>query len=174
MMQIRRHNMPAIERLGTDDLADIIALHHAVRQDMPEGTVAFETDAFFAMHLMECGQIFGCRNNGKLIAYGVLGLPRQGDPNFGEDHHLPTALLSLVAHLDGVAVAPAFRGLGIQKALCMRRIHEASRQGRRIMLSTVSPENTASLANLTECGLSICGEVQKFGGARYLMRRDLT
>jgi len=174
MTQSRETDIPTIRRLGIEDLADIITLHHAVRAQMPPGTVVFETDEFFATHLMDCGQIFGCRDDNRLIAYGVLGLPRPDDPNFGDDHNLAPPLLSKVAHLDGAAVSPPFRGLGIQKALCLKRIDEASRQGRNIILSTVSPENAASLANLTECGLSIRGEVQKFGGARYLMRRDLT
>ncbi|MFH1804172.1 MAG: GNAT family N-acetyltransferase [Pseudomonadota bacterium] len=162
-----------IERLQDRHLADIIALHHLVLAGIPAGFAARESDDFFAGHLDECGRIFGIYAEGTLMVYGVLGLPRPGDANFGDDHHLSAELLPKVAHIDGVAVHPAWRGQGWQRKMIAFRLAQAPQFGRNIALSTAAPANRPSVISLLSCGLSIRGIVEKFGGTRYLMRRDL-
>lgn len=162
-----------IIRLDQSHLPAIIALHHKVLADMPPGNAASETDQFFADHLHTCGQIFGVFDGDRLMAYCVLGLPRDGDPNFGNDHHLPPDQLARVAHIDGVAVDPHWRGQGWQRRMVEHRINVARKYGRTIMLSTVAPTNFASLISTVSTGLAIHGLIAKFGGSRFLLRRDI-
>jgi len=160
-------------RLEARDLPAVIALHHRMRATLPRDLIAFETDAFFADHIQALGCIYGCFAGEELAAYAVLGLPGPDDANFGVDHGLSLADLRLVAHLDGAAVIEPWQGQGLQRALSVLRMREARRHGRQIMLSTAAPLNIPSLANLLLCGFEVRGLVEKFGGARFLMRRDL-
>lgn len=163
-----------IRRLDETHLDAVIALHHDVIADMPAGTVASETDAFFQSHMNDCGQIFGALSDGDLIAYSVLGLPRIGDPNFGIDHHLSAGDLQQVAHIDGVAVRKDHRGSKWQQRMVIHRLEAARACGRAIALSTAAPGNVPSVINLLAAGMRICGVKEKFGGVRYLFRCDLT
>ncbi len=165
--------MMQIQRLDETHLKAVIALHHEVIADMPAGTVATETDAFFQSHLDDCGQIFGVFAKGDLIAYSVLGLPRPDDPNFGSDHGLSDDDLQRVAHIDGVAVRKDHRGSKWQQRMVQHRLDAAFKAGRTIALSTAAPGNVASVMNLLASGMQICGVKDKFGGMRFLLRRDL-
>ena len=164
--------MTQLPRLGSSHLPAIIALHHKVIADLPPGNAATETDQFFADHLDACGQIFGAFDGDRLIAYCVLGLPRETDPNFGTDHHLSPDLLGQVAHIDGVAVDPQWRGQGWQRRMVEHRIEIARKCGRTIALSTVAPTNFPSLISTVSTGLAIHGLIAKFGGNRFLLRPD--
>lgn len=165
--------MTHLTRLGPSHLPAIIALHHRVIADLPPGNAATETDRFFADHLDACGQIFGAFDGDRLMAYCVLGLPRETDPNFGTDHHLPADLLGKVAHIDGVAVDRQWRRQGWQRRMIEYRIEIARKAGRTIALSTVAPTNFASLISTVSTGLAIHGLIAKFGGNRFLLRRDI-
>ncbi len=165
--------MSTLTRLDPSHLPAIIALHHRVIADLPPGNAATETDQFFADHLDACGQIFGVFDDDRLMAYCVLGLPRDGDPNFGTDHHLLPDLLGQVAHIDGVAVDPKWRGQGWQRKMVVYRIEMARKFGRTIALSTVAPTNFPSLISTVSTGLAIHGLIAKFGGNRFLLRRDI-
>lgn len=165
--------MTVPQRLTARHLPAVIALHRAVVEGLPPGLVAHETDAFFADHLERLGRIYGVFEGDRLVAYGVLGLPVGDSPNFGRDHGLSAAELATVAHVDGVAVAADRRGAGLHRLLVGHRLAEAAACGRRIVLSTAAPDNTVSLVNLLACGLTVRGLVEKFGGRRYLLRRDI-
>ncbi|RCK38670.1 GNAT family N-acetyltransferase [Thalassospira xiamenensis] len=165
--------MTQLTRLGSSHLPAIITLHHRVIADLPPGNAATETDQFFVDHLDACGQIFGAFDGDRLMAYCVLGLPRETDPNFGTDHHLPPDQLGKVAHIDGVAVDPQWRGQGWQRRMVEHRIEIARKCGRTIALSTVAPTNFPSLISTVSTGLAIHGLIAKFGGNRFLLRRDI-
>lgn len=165
--------MTPIIRLNETHLQAVIALHHHVIREMPPELAARETDAFFHQHMTTCGQIFGAFKDDQLIAYGVLGLPRPGDPNFGSDHGLQEDDLARVAHIDGVAVRADQRGRHWQYRMVEHRLQAARNAGRGIALSTVAPGNFASVFNTLSAGLNVRGLSSKFGGKRFLLRRDL-
>ena len=106
--------------LGPDDLSAVVALHHQVLRTMTADQVASETDAFFADHLSRLGQIFGLCSDDRLVAYGVLGLPGPSDHNFAAYLDLPPEVWPDVAHLDGISVAPEWRGHGLHRLLTER------------------------------------------------------
>ncbi len=53
------------------------------------------------------------------------------------------------------------------------RIEIARKCGRTIALSTVAPTNFPSLISTVSTGLAIHGLIAKFGGNRFLLRRDI-
>jgi GNAT superfamily N-acetyltransferase len=158
-------------RLGEADAA--YALHRQVAAGLPPDLVAAESREFFADHAERVGQLLGVFTASGLAACAVLGLPGPTDGNFGVDHGLPAELLPQVAHLDGASVHPRYRGNNLHRLLIEWRIAEARMAGRPIVLSTAAPRNRFSLDNLLACGLRIRGLIPKFGGLRYLLRRDL-
>jgi hypothetical protein len=160
-------------RLETADLGDVIALHHIVRQTVGRDLLCFETDAFFADHVDRKGRILGLFAEDRLIAYGVLGLPGPQDPNFGSDLGLSADAQENVAHLDGASIAPEWQGNALHRRLIAWRLDEARATGRTIALSTAAPGNLPSLNNLLPEGLTIRAIRSKFGGTRYILRRDL-
>lgn len=160
-------------RLRADEAAVAHALHRLATADLPAGLVAAETPEFFAAHAERAGRLLGIFTDRGLAACAVLGLPGPADANFGADHGLPAADLPKVAHLDGASVHPRYRGNRLHRLLIEWRLAEARAAGRSIVLSTAAPDNHASLDNLLACGLQIRGLTVKFGGPRYLLRRDL-
>lgn len=165
---------PCVARgLAEDDVDAVLCLHRHLVRDLPAELVATETRGFFADHAARCGRLVGVFSGSQLIAYAVLGLPGSGDPNFGVDHGLTGGALQRVAHLDGAGVDPRYRGLGLQRWLIRWRLDAARAAGRAIVLSTVAPRNAASLDNMIACGLTIRGLAVRYGGWRYLLRRDL-
>ena len=50
---------------------------------------------------------------------------------------------------------------------------ELSGKGRRILLSTVHPENKYSLNNMLKQGYVIQKQVEKYGSRRYVLRKDV-
>ncbi|PPC76630.1 hypothetical protein C4K68_14480 [Pokkaliibacter plantistimulans] len=167
---------PHIQTLNLSHLQAIITLHHEVRALLDPSLIAAETDDYFADHLARCGRIYGIfadDQTDRLVAYGVLGLPGLRDPNFGTDQGLSESELGQVAHIDGAAVTPDWRGLGLHRLLIRHREVKARDFGRTLLLSTAAPGNFYSLNNLLQCELQVRGVRQKFGGERFLLRKDL-
>lgn len=160
-------------RLRPDEADVAYALHRLVVADLPAEQVAVESLEFFVAHAEQAGQLLGIFTERGLVAYAVLGLPGSQDANFGSDHDLAAADLLRVAHLDGASVHPLYRGNHLQRLLIEWRIAQARMAGRSIILSTAAPDNHRSLNNLLAGGLQIRGLIVKFGGLRYLLRRDL-
>lgn len=151
----------------------VLALHLGLVRGVAADQVATETREFFADHVARCGRLFGYFAGPDLVAYAVLGLPGAADPNFGVDHGLGGEQLARVAHLDGAGVDPRYRGHGLQQNLIRWRLDAARAAGRTIALSTVAPTNGASFDNAVACGLTARGLAVRYGGWRYLLRRDL-
>ncbi len=160
-------------RLGLDDVNEVFALHRRVIRVLSADLVAAETRDFFLDHVECKGRILGLFARQGLVAYAVLGLPGSEDANFGTDHRLSIDQMLRVAHLDGASVDPLYRGNHLHRLLVHWRLDEARSAGRPIVLSTTAPGNPYSLDNLLACGLQIRGLMRKFGGWRYLLRRDL-
>jgi len=167
---------PLAERLlGPDDLGAVLALHAAAHRAaaMP-GLFVQETPAFFAAHLGAEGRILGLEApDGTLACYAVLGLPAAGAAvNFGQALGLEPAERARVCHLDGVAVAPGWRGRGLQRRMTRARLACGAAAGRDIALSTAALRNVWSLANLTAERLRVVALVERYDALRLVLRHD--
>lgn len=157
------------------DLPQVLELHalSLALADKP-GLVKPDEPRFFAEHLAERGRVLGEFEDGRLIAYAVLGLPNPGGYNLGDDLGLAAEERPRVAHLAGAAVHPERRGRGLQRRLTAERLALAERFGRAHVVSTVSPFNHVSWRNLTSHGLLVRRLIVKYGGhLRYVLHRQL-
>lgn len=167
---------PLAERLlGPGDLGAVLALHAAAhRAATMAGLFVQETPAFFAAHLGTEGEILGLEApDGTLACYAVLGLPAaEAAGNFGLALGLGSADRARVCHLDGVAVAPAWRGRGLQRRMTRARLARGAAAGRDIALSTAALHNRWSLANLTAENLRVVALVDRYDALRLILRHD--
>jgi len=153
--------------LRPEDLPAMHALHLCSIAGMAAQTVKPETREFLHGLLQGRGRVIGAWQGGALAAYGVL----QHDLLAQDD---PRALLGLAPghalyKLAGAAVAPAWRGQGLQRQLIARRVAWA---GDAALFATAAPGNVASWRSLLACGFMVRALQYRYGGhARYLLAR---
>ncbi|MFW5641243.1 MAG: hypothetical protein ACOCY0_00610 [Roseicyclus sp.] len=173
--EIRVAGAPVMTCLGPDDLGDLLAFHAALHDAATvPGLFVRETEDFFLAHLGASGRVLGLRDaEGRLRAYGVLGLPAAADPeNFAQGLGLDAADRARVCHLDGCGVDPAWRGRGLQRDLARARLRLGRVLGRDLAISAAAPANLASLANLIRAGLEVRALVEKYDALRFLLVHD--
>lgn len=129
------------------------------------GTYQANTDEFAQNCISQrMGFAFGCFVEDEMVAYSMVFVPKDSPKNLGLDVDLPKAYLSQVVHRDSVGVKPAFRGNGIQGILGRVSTKIILEKGYPFLFSTVHPQNTASLRNLTKQGFVIVKVKKKYGG----------
>lgn len=155
--------------LQPQDLDAMEALHHLSIAGLPPHTVKAEARTFLQSLLQGRGTVIGAwHHHTELIAYGVLqhDLLPTDDPR----EHLQLPPQQTLAKLAGAAVAPQWRGYGLQRALITQRI--AHTNSTTVLFATAAPENTVSWHNLLGCGFRVRALEYRYGGfARYLLVR---
>lgn len=160
--------------LAADDVPAIHDLHRRLCASAPPGSLRQDSNDFFRGILAGKGAILGLEaTDGALAAYGVLSLPAPDDFHYGRIIPLPENLWPQIAQLEGIGVAPAWQGHGLQQWLGLWRMNTAIELGYRHICATVAPENFYSWRNLLALGLRIRGLHPLYGGyARYVAHRD--
>jgi len=168
--------MLSFRQLDLADLPALLELQATVRQALPHPHLfQCEDEAYFVRVIAGSGAGFGAFDGAALVGYGTVTFPGVHAGNLRHDvPHLaidPTE----VAHLDGSAVHPAYRGLAIQRRLSVLRIAYAADKGARHFLLTISPMNPHSLRNhLNGGGFRVEALKQKYGGLwRLILYRAL-
>lgn len=163
--------LPALHwrALQPGDLDAVQALHQLSIAGMTPQLVKPESRAFLASLLNGRGRVFGGLAGDQLVAYGVLqhDLLAQDDPRtlfgFKPDRR--------AAKLAGAAVAPGWRGQGLQRLLIAKRM--ACVDHGTLLFATAAPGNYASWHSLLACGFAVRALEQRYGGlARYLLLYD--
>ncbi|CAO3423875.1 GNAT family N-acetyltransferase [Azospirillum doebereinerae] len=145
----------------------------ATLEDPDHYRMAGEVGNFVADHLGDKGVTAGIFRDGRLVAYGALGLPGPKDPNRGRDLDLPEEELSLVAHMSSAMVDPSERGRGLHHRLIDWRLEVAEALGCRHLVTTVSTRNHRSWGHLAGHGV-YPKRMLRVGGdlVRLLVHRD--
>jgi len=128
-----------------------------VRSMMAEGTMEF----WMAFHENQLAAVFS-----------VL-FPGLQPYNYGYDLGLCEEDLLRVIHMDTAAVHADYRGYGLQERLVQMAEQELSGKGRRILLSTVHPENRFSLNNMQRRRYEIQRWVEKYGSERLILQKEI-
>ena len=155
--------------LQPTDLDTMEALHRLSCAGMSAQLVKPEKREFLASLLHGRGEVIGAWAGAQLVAYGALLHELLPDDD-------PRPLLGLaperhLAKLAGAAVAPGWRGQGLQRALIARRMARAERHA--VLFVTAAPGNCASWHNLLFCGFSVRALQVCYGGlTRYLLAYD--
>ena len=100
-------------------------------------------------------------------------LPGLEPYNYGYELNLPEENLRQVVNMDTVAVHPDYRGMGLQRKLIGTAEDSLRREGNRILLCTVHPDNVYSLRNMLALGYGIQTRKTMYGSVRLILRKDL-
>lgn len=128
--------------------------------------VADEPDSIRCLLEEEKGIAFKAieKNSGAMAGVLIVAMYENGEENLGNDIGLPKEELSAVAHMESIAVLPAYRGLKLQDSLMQEAEKELALRGFRYLMCTVHPENIYSKANAASQGYKIVMTKEKYGG----------
>jgi len=167
-----------LRSLGSSSLGDLMSLEAIVAECLPSAEIfLLHDEEFFQDILSQRIPAIGIFAGEDLVAYSIIRIPGLSSKysNLGRDINLPEEDLGKVAHLQAIAVHPAYRGNGLQRLLINRHLSVAKVQGFKHICCTVSPKNPISLANMLSCGLLIEGLAPKFNDwPRFILHRDLS
>lgn len=168
--------MLLFRQLELTDIPALLALQEAVKQSLPDPELfQCEDEPYFARLLAGTGAGFGAFYQKTLAGFAILAFPGVHPENLCYD--IPHFQIdpTEVAHLDGSAVHPSYRGLAIQHRLTILRIAYAAPKGARHFLMTISPRNVYSLRNhLNGGGFRVYAIKRKYGGVwRFILHRAL-
>lgn len=93
--------------------------------------------------------------------------------NYGYDLGLSRDELLQVVHMDTAAVHPDYRGQGLQRKMMGIAEEALAGKGKRILLTTVHPDNRFSLNNMLHRDYVIQKRLEKYGSERYILRKDI-
>lgn len=191
-------DLPALMQLRADVLANLAHPDLYVRESTEMEFVQAHIDAARAR-----GETIGVLDGSRLVAYGMLGLPRRGEPgNLGrfftagppqgeksplggprttssgkalESHAFNDECIEArTAHLASCMVSPSYRGRHLQRLLLKARMALACGRGRNFFVAMVSPHNHASRHNLMREGFRVGWVGEIDGLKRQLMAVDLS
>lgn len=154
--------------LTAEDLGEVLALHLRCTHGLAQGLVRSESLQSL-QRLLDCSQFLGLFHESQLVAYSVL--QQALEPHEKLPPHIAADVLRPQLSLSGMAVAPKWRGLGLQRRLIMQRIALAPSQA--LLFSTAAPGNWYSWNNLLACGFHTRELSDQYDGYeghwRYLM-----
>lgn len=163
-------------RKGTiSDTDAFITLLEEVRQQMEHKEWFYLDPPEFVREQMENGsmQLWVAMDGDRMAGALNILLPGMAEYNYGYDLNFDAADLMQVVNMDSAAVYPQYRGHGLQKKLLQAAEEETQRNGMRILLCTVHPDNQFSLQNVLKQGYEIQKKLEKYGSVRYLLRKDI-
>lgn len=154
--------------LSVEDLDEVLALHLRSTQGLAQGLVRPESLSSL-QRLLERSQFLGLFHKSQLVAYSVLQQTLETHEKLPS--HIAADALRPQLSLNGMAVAPEWRGLGLQRRLIMQRMDLAPSQA--LLFSTAAPGNWYSWNNLLACGFHTRELSAQYAGYeghwRYLM-----
>ena len=110
-----------------------------------------------------------------LAGYFIVRYPEvDEEDHLGDYIGLNTRQKELSVYMDSAAVLPAFRGQGLQNRMLTECEHILENTPYKYALSTISPENHASLHSLIKNGFKVKKTAKLYGGLkRNILYKEL-
>lgn len=155
-----------IRKAGLSDLPGLVRVMEETTASLPQPAWFVAADeAFLAAQIEGEGFILVAQApDGSIAGLFQAHFPGLAEENLGRDAGLWPAELPKAAHMDSVAVRPAYRGHKLQTKLLIEGEKEMAALGYRHLFCTVHPDNSYSLTNLLDLGYMLTVTVQKYGG----------
>lgn len=164
-----------IVSLSLDDFDEVLSLEAAVLASLEHpDQLRRNTPEMWRSCLCEPHTALGVRVGERLVALAVLYLPEAGGAEDlscslqGLDQLMASSSTLRSANYKICIVHPDFRGHALQQRLGERLEEAALRQGVRLLCSTVSPRNPASIRSLERLGYHYNRTLSKYGFERAL------
>lgn len=168
--------MSIVIRKGTlADTENYIRLLQEVQAGMTNREWFFLDPPEEIREMMESGmmQLWVAEDDSRLAGGFDYIVPGLADINYGYDLDFTREELLRVVQMDTAAVAPDYRGRGLQRILMGKAEEEIRQKPGQILLTTVHPDNRYSLDNILKQDYSIAKRVEKYNSVRYVLRKDL-
>ena len=163
-------------RKGTlSDTEKFIQFLDAVKADMPRKEWFYLDPPDTVRRMMADGimELWLVMDGNQIAAAFDILHPGTDSYNYGYDLSLSQEELLQVVHMDTAAVHPDYRGLGLQRKMVELAEQSLRGNGRRILLSTVHPENQYSLNNMLKQGYQIQKRIEKYDSERFVLRKEI-
>lgn len=163
-----------IRKGNREDTENFICLLQEVRESM-EYKEWFYLDPPEDVRIMMANgtmELWVAMDGDRMAAAFDILRPGLEEYNYGYDLDFSEEELMRVINMDSAAVRPDYRGQGLQRKLIQCAEEQLSREGKRILLCTVHPDNRFSLQNVLAQGYTIQKKLPKYGSVRYLLRKD--
>lgn len=165
--------MIKIRQLYETDVDEVFDLIQTVGEEKKDdGTFAYSTNKDCYLNMIRNSYCVGCFLNDNLVSSflttrGTDELEVCKLAGLSDDEILKTLMF------ETCQVLQKYRGNGLQVRLG-KEIYKNIRGRYKTILSTVHPDNIASLKSLQKLGFRIYKEVELYGGLRrYIMRYDI-
>ena len=119
------------------------------------------------------GYTVGAFYENSLVGFASFVFPKKGKNNLGHLLQYDEKKLLAVVQFEHICIVPKFRRLGIAEQLARYLLQHTDPQF-TILLSTVSPQNTPSLAFAFKIKQRLISYVEVYGVNRFVMRADLS
>lgn len=157
-----------IERAVPEDYQVFAHIIQEVWQNMPKKEWYVADNAEYTHKMLNSGKGRGYKaidlETGAVAGIFMAVVPGMEPENMGYDIGLPEEELSLVAHMDSVAILPRYRGHRLQRRLMEAAESDLRREGYRYLMCTVHPDNCYSRNNVIGQGYRSMMVKEKYGG----------
>ena len=163
-------------RKGTlDDTEDFIRLLDSVREGMEHKEWFYLDPPETVREMMGDGtmELWVAMDGDSLAGAFDLLHPGLEEYNYGYDLGFDKEQLLRVINMDSAAVAPDYRGLGLQRRLLETAEKELAERGEYYLLCTIHPENKYSLSNALKQGYEIQRTLPKYGSVRHVLCKKI-
>ncbi len=165
--------MFTIKKINHNDINKITVLQKEIIFSLKEKSLFYPLN----MDELECivkytGYIIGLYFNEALIGYATI-IYCSKDKQLSQIYDIPNKYIPLTAILDDVAISSHFRGKGYQLLLWNYiTIHFCSKT--KFLLTSIHPDNTASLKNAFRFDMTIILEKKMYNDSlRYILLKRL-
>ena len=125
-------------------------------------------NAEYTYEMLQSGRGMGYKavdsNTGMTAGVFMAVIPGISRENLGRDAGMGDQELSLVAHMDSIAILPEYRGYKLQYRLMQTAEGDLREKGFRYLLCTVHPDNRYSRDNIVSQGYKSVAVKEKYGG----------
>ncbi len=153
-----------VKVLSMDDIQDILDIQEEAFCAMQDSAnLRRNTPETFGVCFEEPSVALGVYHEEKMIAFGMLYCAGEDEENLGRSLDTPIDLMS-VANVKVIIVRPAYRGNGLQRYLISLLESHAVKNGYKVLMATVSPDNEYSMNNFLALGYKCVKVLKKYGG----------
>lgn len=172
-----------IRRSTEHEIESIVRLIREVHGHLPQKEWFAIDEEAHTRKLLQTGDSWGyiavSVETGELAGLFIANFPGTAEHNLGydvfsSDSGISKEFLSRIVHMDTAAVAPEYRGHGLQRRLIEFAENDLKTAGYHILMCTVHPQNHFSLDNAFALGYRIMVTKEKYGGyLRHVLMKEI-
>lgn len=141
-----------------------------------KGWYLTDTEDYIRQHIedRDRGIVLKAVEDCRIAAFFLIHIPGTEADNLGHYKKLDDSECLKVAYMDSIAVAPGFRGRGLQYTLMAKGEEYLASTPCCHLMGTVHPDNIYSLGNFLKRGFEVAATVRTYGNLpRHIMYKRI-